>query len=48
MAIERTQSDVLQQLGVSHSQLIDYSLNEYAAILVSPTYVLLLLAVYSD
>ena len=38
MSIGRTQSDVLQQLGVSYSQLVDYSSKEYAAIIVSPTY----------
>ena len=34
MDIERRQSDVLQQLGVSYPQLIDYTSKEYAAILV--------------
>ena len=38
MATEGTQSDVLQRLGVSYSQLIDYSSKEYIAILVSPTH----------
>lgn len=37
MALEVTRSDVLQQLGVSYSQLIDYSSEAFTAILVSPT-----------
>lgn len=37
MALEVAQSDVLQQLGVSYPQLIDYSSEAYTAILVSPT-----------
>jgi len=35
MALERTQSAVLQQLGVSYAQLVDYSSKEYIATLVS-------------
>jgi len=31
------QSDVLQRLGVSYSQLLDYSSKEYVNTLVSPT-----------
>jgi hypothetical protein len=38
MAIEGTQSDVLQRLEVSYSQLIDYSSKERIAIFVSPTH----------
>lgn len=37
MALEGTQSSVLQQLGVSYAQLVDYSLKEYFATLVSST-----------
>jgi len=37
MSLERTQSGVLQRLGVSHSQLVDYSSNQYAATLVGLT-----------
>ena len=36
MALEATQSDALQQLGVSYSQLIDYSSKQYVATLVGP------------
>ena len=39
MALEGTQSGVLQQLGVSSSQLIDYTSKEYIATLVSSTMV---------
>jgi len=37
MVIEGTQSDVLQQLGVSYFQLIDYSSKQFTATLVSRT-----------
>lgn len=37
MALEGTQSSALQQLGVSYAQLVDYSLKEYIATLVSST-----------
>ena len=37
MAINETQSDVLRQLGVSYSQVIDYSSKQYTATLVSPS-----------
>jgi len=35
MALEGTQSGVLQQLGVSYTQLVDYSSKQYLATLVS-------------
>ena len=35
MTLEGMQSDVLKQLGVSHSQLIDYYSQQHAATLVS-------------
>ena len=37
MALEEMRSGVLQRLGVSSSQLIDYSSKEYIATLVSYT-----------
>ena len=37
MAVEATHSDVLQELGVSYPQLIDYTSKAYAATLVGPT-----------
>ena len=37
MALGVTHSDVLQQLGVTYPQLIDYSSEAYTASLVSPT-----------
>jgi len=39
MAIEAMHSDVLQHLGVSYPQLIDYSSKVYTATLVGPTLV---------
>ena len=38
MAFEGTQSVVLQQLGVSYPQLVDYYSKQYSATLVSPTH----------
>jgi len=40
MALETTQSGVLQQLGVSYPQLIYYSSKQYTATLVGRTAVL--------
>jgi len=37
MAVEETQSDVLQKLGVSYFQLTDYSSKQFTATLVSRT-----------
>ena len=37
MAIEGTQQGVLQQLGVSYPQLIDYTSKQYVSTLVRPT-----------
>lgn len=37
MPLEGMHSDELQQLGVSYTQLIDYSSMQYAATLVSPS-----------
>jgi len=37
MALETTQSGVLQQLGVSYPQMIDYSSKQYTATLVGRT-----------
>lgn len=39
MVLEETQSVVLQQLGVSYPQLIDYYSKQYAATLVSRTHI---------
>ena len=39
MVLEETQSVVLQQLGVSYPQLVDYYSKQYAATLVSPTHI---------
>lgn len=36
MALEGTQSDVLNQLGVSYPQLVDYYTKQQAATFVSP------------
>ena len=41
MALEGTQSGVLQHLGVSYGQLVDYSSKEYLATLVRPPHDLL-------
>ena len=38
MAFQGMQSDVLQQLGVSYPQLIDYFSKQYIATLVGPTH----------
>ena len=38
MALEGKQSGVLQQLGVSYHQILDYSSKEYTATLVSSTH----------
>src|SRR5258706_4073682 len=38
MALEGKQSGVLQQLGVSHHQILDYSSKEYTATLVGSTH----------
>jgi hypothetical protein len=37
MALEAAHSDVLQQLGISYPQLIDYISKQHTAALVSPT-----------
>ena len=38
MALDGTQPDVLQQLGVSYAQLVDYSSKAYLATLVRSTH----------
>jgi hypothetical protein len=37
MPLEGSQSDVLQKLGVTYPQLIDYSSKQYTATLVNPS-----------
>lgn len=37
MTLQATHSDVLEELGVSYPQLIDYSTKAYTATLVGPT-----------